>query len=495
MNPLILALDQGTSSSRAIIFNKAQEALATFSQTIKCKYPQSGWVEQDANEIWSSQLACLQGVLRSAKVNLSDITGIGVTNQRETIIAWDKVTSKPLGPAIVWQCRRTIKICQGLKEKGLEPTFKNKTGLLLDPYFSGTKMRWLLENNPDVAQAATEGRLAFGTVDSWLIWNLTGGKLHVTDASNASRTLLFNIKSGQWDAELLGILQIPLESLPTVVDSSGQIGVTDQVVGGVIPIAGICGDQQAALFGQCCFEVAQVKNTYGTGCFMLANTGTRPITSHNNLLTTVAWQIDGVTHYALEGSVFIAGALIQWLRDQLGLFTQAKDTEAMALSVENSEGVFVVPAFVGLGAPHWDATARGAILGLTAQANKNHIVRAALEAIAYQATELLHSMEKDMGAVVKSIRVDGGAAQNGFLCQFQADLTGCDVALPEQTEATALGAALLAGLALGVWESKEEIQKLWRQKHLYKPTITRPKAEKLMAGWGRAVERSKNWVE
>ncbi len=495
MSPLILALDQGTSSSRAIIFNKEQDALAQVSQTIPCNYPNSGWVEQDASEIWSSQLACLQGVLKKANLGLQDITGLAITNQRETVIAWDKVTSKALAPAIVWQCRRSSKICEGLKAQGLEPTFKEKTGLLLDPYFSGTKMRWLLDNNPEVQEAAAKGTLAFGTVDSWLIWNLTGGKVHATDVSNASRTLLFNIHTKKWDSELLEILQIPSSALPKVTASSGKLGETSEAIGGVIPIAGVCGDQQSALFGQTCFEAGQVKNTYGTGCFLLANTGTKPVTSSNGLLTTIAWEIDGVTHYALEGSVFIAGALIQWLRDQLGLFKDASETEAMALSVADSCGVYLVPAFVGLGAPHWDSSARGAILGLTAEANKNHIVRAALEAIAYQMTELLHAMEKDMGEPVQSIRVDGGAAQNQFLCQFQADLTNCEVLLPEQTEATALGAAFLCGLALGVWENQAEIQKLWKLKQQYLPSITRPKAEKLMAGWAKAVERSKNWAD
>ena len=495
MGTIIMALDQGTSSSRTLLFNEKGEILAMASQDFPVIYPQSGWVEQDPHAIWNSQKQTITAVLEKASLKMSNISGIGITNQRETIIAWNRKTGEPIGNAIVWQCRRTADYCEELIAEGLETVIKKKTGLVVDPYFSGTKITWMLKNNREIRQTADSNNLAVGTVDSWLIWNLTRGKEHVTDATNASRTMIYDIIKGQWDKELLDRLEIPFESLPEVKGSSEIIGVTTgDEWGAEVPIAGIAGDQQAALFGQACFEKGMAKNTYGTGCFLLLNAGKEIVFSEAGLLTTIAWQIKDEVTYALEGSAFIGGALIQWLRDGLTLFENASQTESMAMAVKDTGGLYIVPAFVGLGAPHWDPYARGLMIGLTQDTGKNHIVRAALEAIAYQSWDLLKSMEKDTGTPLKILKVDGGATANNFLCQFQADILNLEVSRPQNIETTAMGAAFLAGLAIGVWEDQHHIETLWEEERRFKPGLEAEKASAMLKGWHEAVNRSKNWV-
>jgi glycerol kinase len=495
MSQLIMALDQGTTSSRTILFRDTGEIVAVAGAPLACHYPQSGWVEQDPEEIWSSQQQTIDQALAQARVSLSDVAAIGITNQRESTIAWNRDTGEPLGTAINWQCRRTAGFCDELKREGFDAVLRNKTGLVTDAYFSGTKMRWILQNVPKAQALAQAGKLCFGTVDSWLIWKLTGGRRHVCDISNASRTLVYDIHRRDWDDEILQRFGIPRETLPEVQPSSGAIAETDSATfGASVPISGIAGDQQSALFGQACFSPGMAKNTYGTGCFMMLNTGNDPVASQQGLLTTIGWQIGDEVTYALEGSVFIAGALIQWLRDGLELFQDAAETEAMALSVEGSGGVFVVPAFVGLGAPHWDPYARGTIVGLTRDTNRRHLVRAALEAIAFQSAEILQGMAADTGLSLSELRIDGGASANNFLCQFQADLLGLNVTRPKVIETTAMGAAFLAGLGAGVWKSPEEIQSMWQEDRQFQPQFSRDEAASRMKEWARAIERSRNWI-
>ena len=495
MSQIIMALDQGTTSSRTILFDENGIIVAEANASLDCHFPQSGWVEQVPEDIWSSQRETIEAVLAQAKLSMKDINAVGITNQRESTIAWNRKTGEALGPAINWQCRRTADFCEELKAEGFDRVLRNKTGLVTDPYFSGTKMRWILENVPDARKQADRGNLCFGTVDSWLIWKLTGGRVHATEISNASRTLVFNINTCAWDDEILSRFGIPRKTLPEVKPSSGVIAmVNPELFGGEAPIAGVAGDQQAALFGQACFEAGMAKNTYGTGCFMISNTGSEMVFSQHGLLTTIAWQIGDEVTYALEGSVFIAGALVQWLRDGLEFFKDASETQAMAESVSDSGGVFVVPAFVGLGAPHWDPYARGTIVGLTRDTNRNHIVRASLEAIAYQSAEVLRSIANDTGVELKELRIDGGAAANDFLCQFQADLLGMKVTRPRILDTTAMGAAFLAGLAVGVWKDQTQIRKLWQEEKTFAANISREDANQKMDAWNRAVERSKGWI-
>jgi len=495
MSQIVMALDQGTTSSRSILFDENGKIIAEANAPLACHYPQSGWVEQVTEEIWSSQRQTIESALEQAKLSLKDIAAVGITNQRESTIAWNRKTGEAIGPAINWQCRRTADFCEELKAEGFDSVLRDRTGLVTDPYFSGTKMRWILGNIPQARKLADQGDLCFGTVDSWLIWKLTGGQVHATEISNASRTLIFNIDACDWDKEILTRFGIPAETLPEVKPSSGIIALVDQeLFGGEAPIAGVAGDQQAALFGQACFQPGMAKNTYGTGCFMISNTGPELIFSKHGLLTTIAWQIGDDVTYALEGSVFIAGALVQWLRDGLELFADASETQAMAESVSDSGGVFVVPAFVGLGAPHWDPYARGTIVGLTRDTTRNHIVRASLEAIAYQSAEVLRSIASDTKAEVKELRIDGGAAANDFLCQFQADLLGLNVTRPQILETTAMGAAFLAGLAVGIWQDQAQIRNLWQEEKMFTPQISRGDAASLMEDWSRAIERSKSWI-
>jgi len=495
MTKIVMALDQGTTSSRTILFNEKGEIIANASAPLTCHYPQSGWVEQDPQEIWISQSQTIQEVLKKAALTMKDIAAVGITNQRETTIAWNRNTGEAITPAINWQCRRTADYCEELKEEGFDRVLRNRTGLVTDPYFSGTKMRWILENVQQARKLAEQGKLCFGTVDSWLIWQLTSGQVHVTEISNASRTIVFDIDACSWDDEILAKFGIPIETLPEVKPSSEIIAQIDpKLFGGSAPIAGVAGDQQAALFGQACFETGMAKNTYGTGCFMISNTGSEPVHSKHGLLTTIAWQIGQEVTYALEGSVFIAGALVQWLRDGLQLFEDASETQKMAESVCDSGGVFVVPAFVGLGAPHWDPYARGTIVGLSRDTNRNHIVRASLEAIAFQSAEVLQSIAKDTGQEIKELRIDGGAAANDFLCSFQADVLGLDVKRPRILETTAMGAAFLAGLSVGVWQDQQQISKMWKQKKMFSPNISREDSARMMEGWCRAVERAKEWL-
>lgn len=493
----ILALDQGTTSSRAILFNRAGQPVAIAQEEFEQLYPQPGWVEHRPEDIWASQLGAARQVLSEGKVKPGQVAAIGITNQRETTIIWDRETGEPIHNAIVWQCRRTADLCERMRKDGLAPIFQQRTGLIIDSYFSGTKARWLLDSVARARQLARRGRLAFGTVDSWLIWKLTGGRIHATDLSNASRTMLFDIKRQDWDDDLLRDLDVPREILPHVAPSSGMIGETDtELFGHAIPITGIAGDQQAALFGQVCTSQGMSKNTYGTGCFMLLNTGETPVTSKSNLLTTIAWKIaDNPTEYALEGSVFIAGAAIQWLRDGLKMIGHAEDSEAMAASVEDNGGVYFVPAFVGLGAPHWDAYARGTIAGLTRGTTREHIARAALESIAYQTYDVLACMRGDAGCELRELRVDGGAARNDFLMQFQADILGIPVVRPANTETTSAGAAYLAGLAVDFWSGLEELDKLWQRERTFEPRMGAGERERLLEGWTRAVERARNWVD
>ena len=491
----ILALDQGTTSSRALLFDRAGAVLNTSQREFTQHFPKPGWVEHDALEIWQTQCEVAAEVIKKSALHAADIAAIGITNQRETTVLWDRATGIPLAPAIVWQDRRTADFCEALKREGLENTVRDKTGLIIDAYFSGTKLNWLLQNIPGANQRAMRGELAFGTIDCWLIWQLTSGKVHATDVSNASRTMLFNIHTLTWDDELLRAMDIPRSVLPKIVSSSEVIGETDcENLPRGIRISGIAGDQQAALFGQACHLPGMAKNTYGTGCFMLMNTGDSPVISKHKLISTVAWRLNGKpVQYALEGSVFIGGAAVQWLRDGLGIIEKSSDVEALAASVPDAGGVMVVPAFVGLGAPYWDPTARGAILGLTRGSTRAHIARAALESIAFQSAELAAAMVEDAGVALNELRVDGGAAVNDFLMQFQADLVGVNVVRPKITETTALGAAYLAGLAVGFWKSQDEIASLWEQERTFVPNLSSNEAGARIAVWRHAVERTKNW--
>jgi glycerol kinase len=489
----ILALDQGTTSSRAILFDSIGHARSTANLEFPQYYPQPGWVEHDAEEIWQSQRKAAERAIREAKSCAQEIESIGITNQRETVVMWDRKTGHPLHRAIVWQCRRTAPLCDRIRQDGFDKTLREKTGLMTDAYFSGTKIAWLLESIPGARDRAVRGELCVGTVDSWLLWKLTQGRLHATDVSNASRTLLFNISTLDWDDEILGYFKIPRDLLPEVRESSAVAAETE-IFGGRIPIAGIAGDQQASLFGHQCFKRGSAKNTYGTGLFLLMNTGDEIAKSQSGLVATVGWKRNGKTVYALEGSVFVAGAALQWLRDEMGLLKDVAESDAMARSVPDTGGVYFVPAFVGLGAPHWDAYARGTIIGITRGTNRNHIVRSALESIAYQTREVVDSMARDSGTLPKALRVDGGAARNDFLCQFQADVLGIPVERPRTTEATALGAAYLAGLATGFWKDESELAPHYSIERRFDPALENLRRDELYAGWQRAVERSKSWA-
>lgn len=489
MDKYIMALDLGTTSCRCIIFDKNGRICSAAQKEFTQYFPQPGWVEHDAEEIWATQTGLMYEAMSKIDITINEIAGIGITNQRETTVLWDKETGRPVHKAIVWQCRRTAGYCDELKKLGMAEFFRSKTGLVLDAYFSATKLRWLLDNAACARERAEKGKLLFGTVDSWIIWKLTGGKVHVTDYSNASRTMLFNINTLKWDEEILRVLKIPQQILPEVKPSSHVYGYTDsKLFGREVPIAGAGGDQQCALFGQTCFERGEVKNTYGTGGFMLMNTGTSPVNSHNGLVTTIAWGVDDKVEYALEGSIFVAGAAVQWLRDELGLIHDAAESEVLAKSVPDANGCYVVPAFVGLGAPYWDQYARGAIVGLTRGVNRNHIVRATLESIAYQVNDVLMAMQEDSGMPITSLRVDGGACDNDFLMQFQADILNTSVVRPYCIETTAMGAAYLAGLAVGYWRSKEEILANHVIAAEFKPQMGQAKRESLLQGWHNAVK-------
>ena len=491
----ILALDQGTTSSRAIIFDREGKIIKMAQKEFSQIYPKAGWVEHDPMEIWGTQSGVAREVLETAGIKPFEIAAIGITNQRETTIVWDKRTGRPVYNAIVWQCRRTSSICDALIEAGHSEYIKDATGLVLDAYFSGTKLKWILDHVPGARAEAEAGNLLFGNVDTWLMWNLTRGEVHATDYSNASRTMMYNIDTLQWDDKILELLDIPKIMLPEVKPSSHIFGYTDvQTFGGArIPIASAAGDQQAALFGQVCFFPGSAKNTYGTGCFLLMNTGEKRVPSKNGLLTTIAWGIDGKVYYALEGSIFIAGAAIQWLRDEMHLISSADDTEYFASKVKDTNGVYFVPAFAGLGAPYWDMYARGAIVGLTRGSNKNHIIRATLEALAYQTRDVLQAMEEDSGLKLRRLKVDGGATVNNFLMQFQADVLGSDVIRPQIPETTALGVAYMAGLAVGFWDNIETLREQFAIKKIFTPTIELEERERLYAGWQRAVERTRGW--
>jgi glycerol kinase len=492
----ILAFDQGTTSSRAIVFDHSGSVVSVAQKEFRQIFPQPGWVEHDAQEILSTQMGVAMEVLTKAGLGAGDVAAIGITNQRETTVVWDRTTGEPVYHAIVWQDRRTAGYCDELRSKGKDIMIREKTGLILDAYFSATKIKWVLDNVPDAMDKARKGQLAFGTVDSWLVWNLTAGQSHVTDVSNASRTMLFNIHSGEWDNELLELFAIPREVLPEVRSSSEIYGHTKQLLASSpVPIAGIAGDQQSALFGQMCTSPGMVKNTYGTGCFMLMHTGSNPVSSTHNLLTTVAWRINGKTEYALEGSVFIAGAVVQWLRDGLGIIRQASDVEKLARDVPSSEGVFVVPAFAGLGAPHWNQHARGTIVGLTRGSTKSHIARAALNSIAYQTYDVLKAMEADSGISIKELRVDGGATANDLLMQFQSDILNVKVVRPKIIETTALGAAYLAGLAVGFWKGIDDIRQQWQPDKVFIPDMPEEDRQLMLSGWNRAVRAAKAWAE
>ena len=494
MSKFVLALDQGTTSSRSIVFGRDGRSVASAQQEFPQIYPQPGHVEHDPEAIWTTQLQTAKDAIAKAKLTASDIAAIGVTNQRETTVIWDRTTGRPVANAIVWQSRITADICAKLKAEGTEAVFRQKTGLVLDAYFSGTKIKHLLDTVSGLRTKADRGDVLFGTIDTFLLWRLTGGRQHVTDPSNASRTLLFNIHTGQWDDELLKLLDVPRAMLPEVRSSSEVYGQTDAALfGSAIPIAGDAGDQQAATFGQCCLEPGSAKNTYGTGCFLLMNTGTRPVESHAGLLTTVAWKIGDETTYALEGSVFIAGAAVQWLRDGLGLIEQASDIEALAATVSDNDGVYFVPALSGLGAPYWDPHARGTIVGLTRGSTKAHLARAALEAMAYQTRDVLDAMQRDAGVPLAELKVDGGASANNLLMQFQADILPARVRRPVVQETTALGAAYLAGLAVGYWTDREDLRRNWALDREFVPERDASSRERLYADWQRAVERSRNW--
>ncbi|MCI9640332.1 MAG: glycerol kinase GlpK [Emergencia sp.] len=496
MEKYILAMDQGTTSSRCIIYDKKGNQISAAQKEFRQIYPKEGWVEHDAEEIWSSQMTVAHEAMLKAGLTYENIEAIGITNQRETTVVWDKHTGQPVYNAIVWQCRRTAQYCDTLIESGLSDKFKEKTGLLIDAYFSGTKLKWILENVAGARQKAEEGNLLFGTIETWLIWKMTGGAVHITDYSNAARTMMFNIHTLKWDEEILEILNVPKQMLPEPRPSSQVYGQTlDTIFGGPVKIAGAAGDQQAALFGQTCFEEGEAKSTYGTGCFLLMNTGQKPIFSKSGMLTTIAWGLDGKVTYALEGSVFVCGAAIQWLRDELEILEKSSESEKMALSVKDAAGVFVVPAFVGLGAPYWDPYARGSIFGLTRGANKHHLVRATLESLAYQCYDLLFAMEQDMGHEMRELRVDGGASANNFLMQFQADMLRKQVIRPKCIETTSLGAAYLAGLAVGYWKSTQDVLENWQSDRKFVPSMEEKKQKELLQGWHEAVKRSQNWAK
>ncbi|NWN98088.1 MAG: glycerol kinase GlpK [Bacillus sp. (in: Bacteria)] len=489
MENFILAIDQGTTSTRAILFNKKGEIVHVAQQEFTQIFPQPGWVEHNANEIWGSVLAVMATVLAEVNVKPEQIAGIGITNQRETAVVWDKETGNPIYNAIVWQSRQTAQICEELKAQGYDQLFREKTGLLIDAYFSGTKVKWILDHVEGAREKAEQGKLLFGTIDTWLIWKLSGGRAHVTDYTNASRTLMYNIYELKWDDELLDILGVPKSMLPEVRPSSEIYANTIDYhfFGHQVPIAGVAGDQQAALFGQACYQEGMAKNTYGTGCFMLMNTGEKAVKSEHGLLTTIAWGLDGKVEYALEGSIFVAGSAIQWLRDGLRMFKEAKDSEDYAARVSSTDGVYMVPAFVGLGTPYWDSDVRGAVFGLTRGTSKEHFIRATLESLAYQTRDVLSAMEQDSGIALKTLRVDGGAVQNNFLMQFQSDILNVPVERPIVSETTALGAAYLAGLAVGYWESQEEIAKQWVIDKKFEPGMSDFEREKLYEGWKKAV--------
>ena len=489
MSKYIMSLDLGTTSCRSILFDKKGQICSVAQKEFTQYFPEPGWVEHDAEEIWATQKGLMFEALEKLGVEMSDVAGIGITNQRETTVVWDKQTGRPICKAIVWQCRRTAEYCDELKAQGLADMFREKTGLVLDAYFSGTKLKWILDNVPNARERAEAGELLFGTIDTWIIWKLTHGKVHVTDYSNASRTMLFNINTLEWDEEILKILDIPRQMLPEVKPSSYLYGHTEaRIFGEEVPIAGAAGDQQCALFGQTCFAPGEAKNTYGTGGFMLMNTGEKPVASKNGLVTTIAWGVDGKVEYALEGSIFVAGAAIQWLRDQLGLIRDSAESQVLAKAVPDTNGCYMVPAFVGLGAPHWDQYARGAIVGLTRGTNRNHIVRATLESLAYQVTDVLKAMEEDSGIKLGTLAVDGGACANDFLMQFQADIINTVVARPKTIETTAMGAAYLAGLAVGYWQSKEEIKANHIIAKEFTPDMEETHREKLLDGWKKAVK-------
>jgi glycerol kinase len=493
MNQYILSLDQGTTSSRAIIFDKQGFIIATAQKEFTQFFPQPGWVEHDANEIWSTQLGVAAEAISKAGLTVENIAAIGITNQRETTVVWERATGKPIYNAIVWQDRRTASFCDELKRKQLDKIIQQKTGLVVDAYFSATKIKWILDNVEGARTKANNGELCFGTIDTWLLWNLTKGQIHATDVSNASRTMLCNIHTLQWDGELEKLFDIPGNMLPQIRSSSEVYGTTQNILSAKnIPIAGIAGDQQSALFGQMCTQPGMVKNTYGTGCFMLMNTGEKPVASSNNLLTTVAWKVNGITQYALEGSVFIAGAVVQWLRDGLGIISKSSDVETLAAKVNSNDGVYVVPAFTGLGAPHWNQDARGTIVGLTRGSTASHIARAALESIAYQTMDVLKAMEADSGISIKELRVDGGATANNLLMQFQSDILNTKVLRPKVTETTALGAAYLAGLAVGYWASIDDIQQQWQIDKTFAPLMEETQRNNLTAGWQKAVTTTIN---
>lgn len=493
----VLALDQGTTSSRAILFDQTSSIIAVAQKEFTQIFPKPGWVEHNADEIWGTQIGVVAEVMAKAGIAPTDIAAIGITNQRETTVVWDKTTGKPVYNAIVWQSRQTMDICNDIKAKGLAAKFREKTGLVVDAYFSGTKVKWILDNVEGARAKAEAGDLLFGTIDTWLIWKLTGGKVHVTDYSNASRTLMYNIRELKWDEELLDILTVPSSMLPSVRPSSEVYGQTDPSIflGASVPIAGAAGDQQAALFGQTCFKPGMAKNTYGTGCFMLMNTGSELYSSKNGLLTTIAWGLDGKVEYALEGSIFVAGSAVQWLRDGLKLIEAATDSEYYAQKVTDAEGVYVVPAFVGLGAPYWDMKARGAIFGLTRGTSKSHLIRATLDSMAYQTKDVLGAMEADSGIKLQALKVDGGAVANNLLMQFQSDILGVPVDRPDVTETTALGAAYLAGLAAGVWGSKEDLIENWKLNRRFEPEMEVSARAKLYGGWQKAVKRAMEWED
>lgn len=495
MAKYIMALDAGTTSNRCILFNETGEMCSVAQKEFTQYFPKPGWVEHDANEIWSSQLGVAVEAMSKIGATAEDIAGIGITNQRETAIVWDKNTGEPIYNAIVWQCRRTSEYCDSLKEKGLTEVYRKKTGLVIDAYFSGTKVKWILDHVEGARERAEKGELLFGTVETWLIWKLTKGAVHVTDYSNASRTMLFNINTLEWDEEILKELGIPRCMLPEARPSSCIYGKTDpSFFGGEIPVAGAAGDQQAALFGQTCFEKGEAKNTYGTGCFLLMNTGEQPVFSQNGLVTTIAWGLDGKVNYALEGSIFVAGAAIQWLRDEMRLLDSAADSEYMAGKVQDTNGCYVVPAFTGLGAPHWDQYARGTIVGITRGVNKYHIIRATLESLAYQVNDVLNAMKADSGIVLSALKVDGGASANNFLMQFQSDMIGAPVSRPCCVETTAMGAAYLAGLAVGYWKSKKDVVNNWQIDRTFIPGMKEEERERCLRGWNKAVKYAYGWA-
>ncbi|MFW6347889.1 MAG: glycerol kinase GlpK [Cyclonatronaceae bacterium] len=496
MDKFILSLDQGTTSSRAILFDKGGNIISTAQKEFRQIYPKPGWVEHDAQEIWSTQAGVAAEAVTKKGFNGNNIAGIGITNQRETTIVWDRETGTPVYNAIVWQDRRTAEFCDELKGKGLASKIQEKSGLVLDAYFSGTKVKWILDNVEGAREKAEAGKLAFGTVDSWLIWNLTRGELHITDVTNASRTLLFNINTMDWDDELLEIMDVPRSMLPEVKQSSEVFGRTKTTIfASKVPIAGIAGDQQAALFGQMCNKEGMVKNTYGTGCFMLMNIGDKPVPSKNNLLTTVAWKVNGKTSYALEGSIFIAGAVVQWLRDEMGIINKSSDVEALASKVEDSGGAYLVPAFAGLGAPYWDQYARGTVVGMTRGTGSAHLARAALDSICYQTMDVVNAMNADSGIDIKELRVDGGATVNDLMMQFQSDILQVPVIRPNVTETTALGAAYLAGLAVGYWPDMESISEQWQVEKKFEPSMEKAHVDELTKGWKRAVKAARAWAE